>query len=138
VDGLLDLLVGRAEQLGRLGVEQRAVTALGLRVEGDPHEFLVLVGDEGLAEFNSLEDLPLEVQVFVWDPGEEARNEAKRLLDLSLDHGSGSCLCHTAPSCRASSGVSFQVTSWVRGTSSHHCSASLHLRCDPASWQGDS
>src|SRR3954464_2804505 len=44
VDRLLDLLVRGTEEPGRLGVEEGAVPALGLRVQSDSHQLLYLLG----------------------------------------------------------------------------------------------
>jgi hypothetical protein len=85
VHGLLDLLVRGAEELRGLGVEEAAVVALGLRVEADADEFLVLVRDERLAEFDLLEDLPLRAEQLGRDPLEEVRDKAQGLLDVGLD-----------------------------------------------------
>src|SRR3954452_22309354 len=84
---LLDFLVRGTEELGRLGVEEGAVPALGLRVQSDSHQLLVLVGDQRLAEFYPLEDLPLGLQESVRDAGEEVRDKAQSFLDVGLDLG---------------------------------------------------
>src|SRR3954451_25183283 len=84
---LLDFLVRGTEELGRLGVEEGAVPALGLRVQSDSHQLLVLVGDQRLAEFYPLEDLPLGLQESVRDAGEEVRDKTQSLLDVGLDLG---------------------------------------------------
>src|SRR3954447_14241937 len=87
VGRLLDFFIRGAEELGRLGVEEGAVPALGLRVQSDSHQLLVLVGDQGLAEFYPLEDLPLGLQESVRNAGEEVRDEAQSLLDVGLNLG---------------------------------------------------
>ncbi|MCC9311426.1 hypothetical protein LN042_30930 [Kitasatospora sp. RB6PN24] len=85
MDGFLNLLIRRAEELRGLGVEQAAVAALRLGVQPDADQFLVLVGNQRLAELDPLEDLPLRPEKLGWDALEEVRHEAQGLLDVGFD-----------------------------------------------------